>query len=124
MKMSEKTYRRKCPCGCGNYLFITNSEYFNGVVIGINNNPDKKRLENVKGFLINRKVLEWINKVFEKETKYRRTPIVDIDKQNRSLFIIFEKGKTKESGELKIKNIQLIFDFDENGRVVAMEVLY
>jgi len=124
----EKTYRRKCPCGCGNYLFVNKSQYFNGIVIGIDNNPDKseKHLENVKGFLINRKVLEWINEVFEKETKfkYRRTPIIDIDKQNRSIFLIFEKGKTKESDELKIKDKTFIFDFDENGRVVGIEILY
>jgi len=53
-----------------------------------------------------------------------KEPTIDIDTENRSLLIIFEEGKTKESGQLKLKDKTFIFDFDKKGRVIALEILY
>jgi len=69
-------------------------------------------------------IKKWFADVCEETGKDDKTPIIDIDKENHSLLIIFEEGKTKESGELKLKDKTFIFDFDKKGRVVALEILY
>lgn len=62
VKKDFKTRKLKCPCGCGNYLFVVKSYWFDdAIVIGIG-----KKQENAEGFLVNKKVLEWINDMFEK----------------------------------------------------------
>jgi len=60
-----KLYTIKCPCGCGNILYIVRSSYFDGIIIGIGNG--KERID--KGFLVDRKTLRKINSIFEELTK-------------------------------------------------------
>jgi len=51
-------------------------------------------------------------------------PIIDVDKECHSIFIILEKSKIKESESYDISGIWLIVDRDKKGRVVALEILY
>jgi len=51
-------------------------------------------------------------------------PMIDVDKECHSIFIILEKSKIKESESYDISGIWLIVDRDKKGRVVALEILY
>lgn len=58
------------------------------------------------------------------ETKNKK-PVIDVDKECRSIFIIFKKSKAKESETVYVSGgIQFIIDRDEKGEVMAIEILY